>query len=293
MATLTVGAGQQFSTLAAAIAASQSGDTIQVQAGTYTNDWATIDHPLTIVGVGGYAHFVTNTDISNGKANLVVDANLTISNCEFSGAQVGDLNGAGIRWEAGNLTVDHCYFHDNQEGILAGANPTGVAVITNTAFVHNGHDPSDDQEHGLYIGTVASLTVDNCYFSNQNGGQDVKSRAATTTITNSIFVDPVDGTTNYVIDLPNGGNDVVQNNYIQQSGTPGNGNIIHFGGEVTNPPGSLLVTNNTIASYYANATAVFNQTGIDTATVTANNFYHIATVESGNPSSVSGNTTLS
>src|SRR5215471_14474083 len=199
MTILTVGAGQQFSTLAAAVAASQSGDTIQVQAGTYTNDWATIDHPLTIVGVGGYAHFVTNTDIPNGKANLVVDANLTISNCEFSGAQVGDMNGAGIRWEAGNLTVDHCYFHDNQEGILAGANP------------------SDDQEHGRYIGTVASLTVDNCYFSNQNGGQDVKSRAATTTITNSIFVDPVDGTTNYVIDLPNGGTDVVKNNFIQQS----------------------------------------------------------------------------
>src|SRR5262249_34434717 len=162
----------------------------------------------------------------------------------FSGARVGDLNGAGIRWEAGNLTVDHSYFHDNQEGILAGANPTGAGVITNSAFIHNGNDPSDDQEQGVYIGTVASLTVNNDYFSNQNGGSDLKSRAAQTTVTNSIFVDPVDGTTNYAIDLPNGGTDVVQNNYIQQSGVPNNSNIIHFGGEVTNPPGSLLVTGN-------------------------------------------------
>ncbi len=168
-----------------------------------------------------------------------------------------------------------------------------MAVITNSAFVHNGNVPSDDQEHGVYIGTVASATFNNDYFSNQNGGSDLKSRAAQTTITNSIFVDPVDGTTNYAIDLPNGGTDVVQNNYIQQSGIPNNSNIIHFGGEVSNPPGSLLVSGNTIASYYGSATGVLNQTAIDTATVTGNNFFHIANIEAGSPSSVSGNTILS
>ena len=36
MATLTVGAAEQFTTLAAAIAASRDGDLVQVQAGTYT-----------------------------------------------------------------------------------------------------------------------------------------------------------------------------------------------------------------------------------------------------------------
>src|SRR5258706_1014834 len=199
--TLWVGPGQTYATLAAAVAASGAGDTINVMAGTYTDDYVTISHPLTIVGVGGYAHFVNDQDIPNGKAIMVVDADVTIQNLEFSGARVADLNGAGIRWEAGNLTVDHSYFHDNQEGILAGANPTGVAVITNSAFVHNGNVPSDDQEHGVYIGTVASATFNNDYFSNQNGGSDLKSRAAQTTITNSIFVDPVDGTTNYAIDL--------------------------------------------------------------------------------------------
>src|SRR4051812_37026729 len=120
MATLTVGAsGQQFTTLAAAVAASQAGDTIQVQAGTYLNDWTAIDHALTIVGVGGYAHFTSDQDIPNGKGTLVVNANLTVQNLEFSNARVGDLNGAGIRWESGNLTVLNSYFHDNQEGILA------------------------------------------------------------------------------------------------------------------------------------------------------------------------------
>ena len=35
MAILTVGAGRQYTTIGAAIDASQDGDTIQVQAGTY------------------------------------------------------------------------------------------------------------------------------------------------------------------------------------------------------------------------------------------------------------------
>ena len=170
MAILTVGADQQFQTLGAAVAASSAGDTIQVMAGTYNDDYVNIDHALTIVGVGGYAHFTNDQDIPNGKGIFIVNANVTIQNLEFSGARVGDNNGAGIRWESGNLTVLNSYFHDNQEGILAGANPTGVGVIKGSAFIHNGYSPSDDQEHGVYIGTVASLTVDGNYFSNQNGG---------------------------------------------------------------------------------------------------------------------------
>ena len=39
MAILTVGPGQQFSTIEAAVTAAASGDTIDVQAGIYTNDF--------------------------------------------------------------------------------------------------------------------------------------------------------------------------------------------------------------------------------------------------------------
>jgi len=49
MATLNVGAGQTYATLAAAVAASRDGDTIAVQAGTYVNDFATISKDITIV----------------------------------------------------------------------------------------------------------------------------------------------------------------------------------------------------------------------------------------------------
>ena len=53
MSTLTVGSGQQYGTISSAISASHDGDVIQVQAGTYNNDTATITDSITIQAVGG------------------------------------------------------------------------------------------------------------------------------------------------------------------------------------------------------------------------------------------------
>ena len=105
MATLKVGQGQQFTTIASAVAASHDGDVIQVQAGTYVNDFATINTKVTIEGVGGMANFVATVSPPNGKGILVTETDVTIQNLSFSGAKVPDMNGAGIRYEGGNLTV--------------------------------------------------------------------------------------------------------------------------------------------------------------------------------------------
>jgi hypothetical protein len=121
MAVLTVGSGMQYSTIASAIAASQNGDTIQVQAGTYRDDFATITKDINLVGVGGMVHLVADTTIPNGKAIFVTDANVSIDHFEFSGAAVPHQNGAGIKYETGNLTITNSYFHDNQMGILTGS----------------------------------------------------------------------------------------------------------------------------------------------------------------------------
>src|SRR5262245_41673463 len=87
MAILTVGAGKQFSTLAAAIGASHNGDVIRVQAGTYTNDFATIDTKITIVGVGGMVNLVATQPPPNGKGILVTNTDVTVTNIAFSGAK--------------------------------------------------------------------------------------------------------------------------------------------------------------------------------------------------------------
>jgi hypothetical protein len=52
-ATLRVGPGQTYATIAAAIAASRDGDTLLVHAGTYIDDFTSPQHRITLQAVGG------------------------------------------------------------------------------------------------------------------------------------------------------------------------------------------------------------------------------------------------
>jgi pectin methylesterase-like acyl-CoA thioesterase len=53
MAVLSVGPGKTYLTITAAVAAAQNGDTVEVQAGTYTNQYVSISKNITLQGVGG------------------------------------------------------------------------------------------------------------------------------------------------------------------------------------------------------------------------------------------------
>jgi hypothetical protein len=258
---LHVGPTQQYQTLGAALAVAQDGTDIQVDAGIYYNDNNIVTHSVTIEGVGGLAHFQSTQAIANGKA-IIVDqaATLTIKNLEFSGAQVTDNNGAGIRFEAGNLVVQNSYFHDNQEGILGGAVTNGNVTIDGSQFTHNG--VGDGQTHGAYLGTINSLTVTNSNFTDQIGGSDLKSRAVTTLVQHSNFIDSATGTTNYEIDLPNGGNVTIDGSVFNKSATASNSAIVHFGGEISNPVGSLLLENSQLWSERNPTIGVLNQTSL-------------------------------
>ena len=293
MATLNVGAGQAYATLSAAVAASRSGDTIAVQAGTYVNDFATISKDISIVGVGGMANFVATQAPPNGKGIFVTQGNVTIENLSFSGAAVPDKNGAGIRYEGGNLVVINSYFHDNQDGILANSAPNGTIRIVGSEFANNG--AGDGYSHNLYVNNIASLVIDNSYFHDANLGHEIKSRALSTTITNSRVYDG-NSTASYSIDLPNGGVGVIQNNVIQQGPNSDNPAIIHYGGESAAYAGSsLLIEDNVVVndmSGSSSARLLSNATTV-TGTVTGNSVYGLTSgqIASG-PATVSGTTFL-
>ena len=145
---------------------------------------------------------------------------VTLDNISFSGAAISDAdggNGAGIRYQSGNLTLNNCYFFDNQDGLLADADATGTITINNSEFAGNGNanPPSSGIEHNIYVGAIAQLTIDNSYFTDPIAGHDIKSRAANTTIENSRITDPT-GSGSQEIDLPNGGNAVIENNVIEK-----------------------------------------------------------------------------
>ena len=270
MAIFTVGAGQTYSTIAAAVNASASGDTVLVQAGTYTNDFVTITHALTLKSVGGLAVMQATVSPPNGKAILTVDASATVDGFGFTGASVGDANGAGIRWEGGDLTVQNSVFWNNQDGIL-GTVGSGHAIIKNSEFSHNG--AGDGQSHNIYIGNAASLLIDGSYFHDAVTGHEIKSRAENTVITNSrIFDNAGDGS--YSIDLPQGGIASITNNIIEKGASAENWISIHFGGEPQPyAASSLVVSGNTLINDNANGYLISNALDTAPVTLTANQIW--------------------
>lgn len=249
MATLTVGAGKSFSTIASAVAASSAGDIILIDAGTYTNDFATIGHDLTLKGVGGLAKLQAIAAPPNGKAILTTNANVTIHHLEFTGSAVPDQNGAGIRYEGGSLTISHSWFHHNQNGILAASAPGGLISIDHSEFDHNGNN--DGKTHNLYVNEIARLTVTNSFFHDVSQGHQIKSRAQETIVTGSRLIDGATYGSSYSIDLPNGGAATITGNYIEQGPLAPNRTLIHLGGEPygSHPDTSLTMTGNIFVNH--------------------------------------------
>jgi hypothetical protein len=271
--TLTVGQGKQYTTIAAAVAAAHTGDTILVDAGTYTNDFpGTINKNLTLAGVGGMVHMVATTAPPNGKAILDVGGSgvsVTIENFEFSGAAVADGNGAGIRYEGGNLTLMGDYFHNNQDGLLAAADTNGSITITSSEFAQNG--TSSGLTHNLYVGEVGTLTVFHSYFTGAIGGHEIKSRAENTIITHSRIQDGPTGTASYDIDLPNGGNAIIAGNVIEKGSQAQNPIIVSVGeeGNVYTST-SIKVGNNNILNDDSSPSVVAVQNDTTAAAVVSN-----------------------
>ena len=273
-----MGAGGTYSTLADAVAAASAGDTILIAPGTYTDQVATINVPLTIEGSGGPVIFTQSAaELPGLKGYLVTNANTTVENITFQNAaiSVGDGdNGAGIR---------------HQDGILATPATKGVdsIVITNSSFDGDGvaSGPLAGFEHGIYIGMVASLTVIGSTFNGILAGHDIKSRAEASTITGNTLEDGVTGTASYAVDLPDGGVDEVSGNTIDKGPNTQNWTTIAYSEEdATNQTwadNSLEVSGNLIDNTNDNTIGVNNYSTSVTADISCNAFDNVPTISQG------------
>jgi hypothetical protein len=248
-AVIRVGPGRELARPSAAAKIARDGDVIEIEAGNYDGDAASwTQNGLTIRGVGGRAHLRAAGANAEGKAIWVIKgANTTIENVEFSGATVGDGNGAGIRQEGAGLIVRSSYFHHNQNGILTSPNKTSDIVIEHSEFAHNG--TGDGSTHNIYIGEAKSFTLRYSYVHHAVVGHDVKSRALTNHIAYNRIMDEKDGRSSYSIDLSNGGLAFVIGNVIQQGPEAENSGIISYGAEgYKYPVNELYVVSNTIVN---------------------------------------------
>jgi hypothetical protein len=260
MATLSVGSGQTYATIAAAVDASASGDTITVQAGTYTNDFLQIDHDLNLVAVGGWVKMIATAQPPDGKAMITESGTVSISGFDISGVTVPDQNGAAIRYQGGNLTLDNVFIHDNQEGLLGASDLGGSITITASEFARNGD--GSGHTHGIYVGPISKFTLTGSYIHDTVVGHEIKSRALNNVITNNRIFDNA-GSASYSIDLPNGGTATIQNNVIQQGPNSQNPAILAYGEEGI-PAGyrtEVMVAGNTIVNDQGSGYLLLNPGG--------------------------------
>jgi hypothetical protein len=241
---LTVDTGQSIQD---AITVAASGDTIDVAAGTYVDQFLTIRTSITLQATGGEVLMRETTSPPNGKAMITESgANVAINGFDISGVAVPDGNGAAIRYEGGSLSLSDDYFHDNQEGLLGAADPNGSIAIDHSEFAHNGD--GSGSTHNIYVGAIADFSLTNSYIHDAVVGHEVKSRAASNTITNNRIFDN-NGSASYSIDLPNGGNATISGNVIEQGPNTQNPFIVAYGEEgASNPGTSFAIAGNTVVN---------------------------------------------
>lgn len=297
---LTVGAGRQFRTIGAAVAASRDGDVVEVDAGTYTDDFAEVNTRITLRGIGGMVHVVAISPPPNGRAAFTVYADATFDGFEVSGVQVPNLNGAAVWHQRGRLTLLNSYFHDNQMGVLTNYDRTSTLTIRNCEFAGNiasGSTSETGLTHNFYAGGIARLTVENSYFHDATLGHQLKSRALETIVVNSRFADFA-GTASYSIDMPNGGRAVLVGNTIEQGPNSDNPVIIAFGEEGASnggqhPDSRLEMRGNTVVNRLPGGLMLWNASGAP-ATVSDTKVFGLPTalLVSG-PATVTGTKHLS
>ncbi len=204
---------------------------------------------------------------------LVRGDDVTIENVELSGAKVPDRNGAAIRLEGRNFTLRNSFLHDNENGLLAGANPTSEITIDHCELARNG--AGDGLSHNLYVGAVARLVVTKSWLHHAVSGHNLKSRAATSVLSDNRLADEADGHASYEADFPNGGRVTLAFNILQKSPGGENATLVSYGAEgLTKDAANTLVAkgNTFISQRPAGARFLFIAPGTQSVTLTGNIF---------------------
>jgi hypothetical protein len=241
--TLRVGPDETYKQPAAAAEAALRGDTIIIDGGHYACAvWKADD--LTIQADG---NVVIEGPVCKDKGLFVIEGrNVTVRGISFRGAKSSDGNGAGIRGQGENLTVESSTFLDNQNGILATTAKTGTVTIRNSVFEGNGTCIEEKLgcAHGIYI-TARLVRVEGSTFRRQRDGHYIKSRSERTELIGNTIEDGADGTSSYLVDLPDGGSLVMLRNILEKGPKSRNpACAITIGEESARHPASEIVLEN-------------------------------------------------
>lgn len=259
----------------------QDGDTVQIDAATYTNVpqviWRKAN--LYIVGVGGRPRLEAGSTIANDKVNgkgifVISGANVKVENIEFANAAVVDNNGAGIRQEGANLWVTKCRFVANEMGILCGNIANCKTIVEFSDFFNGGSTKNPGYQHNIYINRIDTLVFRYNYSHDAIAqGHEFKSRASYNFILYNRIANEKSEDSR-TIDIPNGGTSVIIGNVIEQGENSANTNLLGYGLEgLTNAaPHNLWIVNNTFINKKNKGSFIHIQANTDTLFVKNNIF---------------------
>ncbi len=250
---LTVGAGRQFETVAAAVAASADGDTIDVNAGLYIDDGAVIGHKLIIEGVGGLAQFVATTAPANGVAQFLATTDATFRNVEIFGANTPGGVAAAIRSEGGNLTIVNSTIHDNQTGVVASATAASVGIY-DTELARNG--TADGRGADVAVAAIGTLTLRNDYLHDAVAGPELLSQAANTVLDGD-RISQAAGNGGVAVDLPDAGRVAIGGTAIENGANSQSATLIRIGGGGMQAGSTVGITDSTLISHLAGTPTTF------------------------------------
>jgi hypothetical protein len=249
-ATLNVGPGQTYKLPSEAIRAAAPGDTVRIAPGEYADCAAWRKNDLVIEGTGGGP--VIRGRICRDKGIFVIDAeNATIRNITFEGAAIAGGNGSGIRANGTKLVVENAIFRNNQDGILMGDNHYGSLLVRNSTFEGNGAClPGQGCAHGIYGGHLGLVRIEGSHFVGTRTGHHIKSRARRTELVGNTIEDGPDGTSSYLVDIPNGGTLVMTGNILEKGSNTENSTAAVSIGEETGkrPSEGLVIAGNTFTN---------------------------------------------
>jgi RTX calcium-binding nonapeptide repeat (4 copies) len=176
--TLLVGAGDEFTTIQAAVDAAQNGDIIEIASGSYTEDVEISGKALTFQGAGATLHGQITVD---GTLNdpMAIDG-LTV---DATGRQYGVLVSANSTGYAGSMMLDQVSIENAKLNGFAyiragnGSTPTltdtiGAVWILNSTFSGNATQTSGSNGRGdiLLYGYNRDVTIDSVTIQDPGAG---------------------------------------------------------------------------------------------------------------------------
>ena len=268
---LSVGSTRALKIPSQAATVAADGDIVRIDPGTYF-DCAIWNASRLVIEATGPGVRIAGKSCAGKGIFITQGADIVIRGITFADASVAWHNGAGVRAAGRNLTVEHSRFLNNENGILAGGDPDSVLRITDSEFIGNGAC-IEACAHGVYAGApIALLEIERSLFRDTRIAHHIKSRARNTVIRDNRIEDGPDGTASYLIDIPNGGNVLIQGNVMQKGAHSANPAVaISIGVEgVKNPTSVLIIRDNAFHSDVPARTAFVRDSTLVPVSMTGN-----------------------